>query len=97
MEFLIRRIDGEWFDFHKNQMGEILRPASSQTRIITGQGDHRIEVEGAEISFSIEDVGIQITFEKASIKPERAEQIVQEILQNIENKTKQKGKIVFFG
>lgn len=27
MEFLLRRTDVEWFDFHRDQFGEVLRPS----------------------------------------------------------------------
>ena len=97
MEFLIKRTDGEWFDLHKNQLADTLRPASGQTKITAGQGDHCVEIDGVTIHFSIEDVGIQVRFENTNIKLENAEQIVQDILQNIEDKTHQKGEIVFLG
>ena len=97
MEFLIKCTDGEWFDLHKNQLADTLRPTSGQIKIIAGRGDHCIEIEGTEIFFSIEDVGIQVTFENIGITPENAQQIVQSILQNIEEKTHQKGHIVYLG
>lgn len=94
MEYLIKRTDGEWFDFHKNRFEEILRPRSFPSITIVGWGNHRIEVAGCEISFSFEDPGIQVIVENINIPAEQIEQLVQEICQNIAEKTGQQGIVI---
>lgn len=94
-EFLIRRVDGEWFDLHGGWFGgEVLRPNSIPSKPIQGGGDHRIEVSGCEISFSYEDPGIYICFEGGDMPESTAQQVVEEICRNIEQATGQKGRIV---
>ena len=83
-EFLIRRDDGEWFDFPYERRAEILRPHAIPSQPVEGWGTHRIEVEGAEVSFSDEDPGFQVSFETGSLDATRARQIVDDICRNIE-------------
>ena len=94
LEYLIRRTDDEWFDFPFDQYPEILRPIRTSSRRIEGWGSNRIEVEGEEISFSDEDPGFQVVFETGILSPERADQIVAEICENIETRTSQKTRCV---
>jgi hypothetical protein len=67
LEFLIKRTDGDWFDLRHEHLKEVLRPTSYSSKPIEGCGDHRIEVEGCEVSFSYEDPGIQVCFESGAI------------------------------
>lgn len=94
IEFLIRRDDGEWFDFSHERYVDILRPLTIPSRPIKGWGSHRIEVEGVEISFSDEDPGFQIVFETDNIDIARAREIVDDICRSIEAKTGQKTRVV---
>ncbi len=94
IEFLIRRADGEWFDFPYERRAEILRPLTISSRPVEGWGTHRIEVEGAEVSFSDEDPGFQVSFETGSLGPERARQIVDDVCRNIEAQLGQKTRVV---
>ena len=92
-EYLIRRTDGEWFDLHATRFGDALRPTSFASERIEGFGDWRIRTEGVEISFSYEDPGIQMSIE-GELPPTIADQIANEIRQNIELVTGQKGRVV---
>jgi hypothetical protein len=92
-EYLIRPNESEWFDLHKDNFSEVFRPINFESEPITGWGDHRIKIEGIEISFSYEDPGIQITF-WGEVDGEIADQIVDEILKNIEKSTEQSGSVV---
>jgi len=94
IEFLIRRDDGEWFDFSYERRAEIFRPHSIPSRPVEGWGTHRIEVEGVEISFSDEDPGFQVSFETDSFDTTRARQIVDDICRNIETQLGQKTRVV---
>jgi hypothetical protein len=93
-EYLIRRTDGEWFDVPFHKYPEILRPIRTPSRRIEGWGDHRIEVEGEQVSFSYEDPGFKVVFETGVLAEERADQIVAEICENIETTSGQKTRIV---
>ena len=93
MEFLIRRTDGEWFEFHRERFPAVLKPASFASQPVRGWGDHRIEVEGVQVSFSFEDPGIQVSFD-GQIEAAKASQIVEEILASIETCTGQHGRVV---
>jgi hypothetical protein len=93
-EFLIRRADDEWFDFPYERRTKILRPLTIPSRPVEGWGTHRIEVEGAEVSFSDEDPGFQVVFETGSLDAARARQIVNDICQNIETQLGQKTRVV---
>jgi hypothetical protein len=93
MEFLIRRVDDEWFDFPASQFADVLHPLSYPYQPDEGWGDYRIMVSGVAIAFSFEDPGIQVNFE-GSIAPEIARGIVAEIVQNIQQRTGQIGWIV---
>ncbi len=93
-EFLIKRTDGDWFDLHANRFAEVLHPTSFASRPVEGWGDHRIEVDGVQISFSYEDPGFHICFEGEGISESKAKQIVNEICSNIIKATGQSGKVV---
>ena len=93
-EFLIRRADDERFDFPYERRTEILRPLTILSRPVEGWGTHRIEVEGAEVSFSDEDPGFQVVFETGGRDAIRARQIVDDICQNIETQLGQKTRVV---
>ena len=94
LEYLIRRTDGEWFDFPFSTYPEILRPIRIPSSPTAGRGSHRIQIEGEEVSFSDEDPGFQVVFETGKLRVERADQIVKEICENIEAKTGQRARIV---
>src|SRR5438093_10334017 len=94
IEFLIRRADDEWFDFSYERRIDILRPLTTPSRSVEGWGSHRIEVEGAEVSFSDEDPGFLVVFETGSLDATRARQIVEDICKNIETQTGQKTRVV---
>ncbi len=91
-EYLIRS-DDDWFDLQKDDFAQALCPLTFSSEQITGWGDHRIKVKGVDIAFSFEDPGIQIIFED-EIDGETADQIVDEILENIEKKTGQSGRVI---
>jgi hypothetical protein len=93
-EFLIRRIDGEWFELHARRFAEVLRPTTMPSQPVSGWGDHRIEVDGEEISFSYEDPGIQVIFETGKLAPDVALKIVHEICERITLLTGQQGRVV---
>jgi hypothetical protein len=92
-EYLIRRTDGEWFDLHATRLADALRPSSFASERVEGWGDWRIRVEGVDISFSYEDPGMQVIIE-GELPTKVADQIVDEIRQNIERVTGQKGRVV---
>ena len=93
LEFLIRRTDGEWFDLHQEKFASALKPNSLKSKVVAGWGDHRISVDGCEISFSYEDPGIQICIEN-DIDETKAQLIVDEILENITRVTGQEGRVI---
>lgn len=90
-EFLITRSDGNTIDLHKSKFLDVLKPMSFPSRKVAGRGEHRIEVNGCEISFTYEDPGILIRFEGAGLPDEEEEQIADEIATSI---TKTTGKKV---
>lgn len=94
MEFLIKRTDGEWFDLPYKQFSEVLRPNSIPSQPIQGWGDHRIVVGDCEVSFSYEDPGIHICFEKGTMSEELAQRVVDEIAANITAATHQQSEVI---
>ena len=91
IEFLIKRTDGDWFDFPPGS--DPYRPVAIQFRRVEGWGDGRIEIDGCEISFSSEDPGIQVSFHGQMSEP-RAVAIVDEIRQSIERVSKQHAEAI---
>ena len=81
IEYLVRRTDGDWFDFPPGS--EPYAPISIPYSKIEGAGDARIAIDGCEISFSYEDSGIQVSFD-GEISASRAAEIVEQIRQRIE-------------
>jgi hypothetical protein len=92
-EYLIRRTDGEWFDIPASNAADAYRPTSFASERVQGWGDWRIQCEGVEISFSYEDPGIQVSIE-GDLPEKVADQIADEIRDNIERVTGQKGRVV---
>jgi hypothetical protein len=84
--FLIRRKDGDFCIFHISKAEDVLKPNTIESTKIEGWGDFRISVNNCEISFSFEEVGIQIGFENCEISDEYAKKIVDEICLNVEKK-----------
>ena len=93
LEYMIRTRAGDWFNLHRDDNAEVLRPKSLSSRVVTGWGDHRIKTEGVEVSFSNEDPGIQIAFE-GDLPEAIARQIVEEMRENIETATNQQGYVI---
>ncbi len=93
-EFLIKRADGEWFTFPQARFPDVLRPLAISSHPVTGWGSHRIEVEGAEVSFSDEAIGFQVAFETGNLDATRQREIVDDICRNIEAVTGQKSTVV---
>ena len=89
LEFLIRRTDGEWFD----NAFSACNPKTFEYEVIPGWGNHRIRVLGVEVSISDEDPGFQVSFE-GEIDEKIARQIVEEMRENLEAATGQKGRVV---
>jgi len=88
-EFLIRRTDGEWFDAGWTACN----PKSFPYEVIPGWGNHRIRVLGVEVSISDEEPGYQVSFD-GEIDEAVARQIVDEMRENLEAATGQKGRVV---
>jgi hypothetical protein len=91
IEFLIKRTDGEWFDFPSGS--DPYRPVSMPYNLVEGWGDGRIEIDGCQISFSYEDSGVQVSFE-GDISEQRAAVVTEQIRQRIEQVSGQKAKAV---
>jgi hypothetical protein len=89
LEFLIRRTDGEWFD----NAWSACNPKSVPYEVIPGWGNHRIRVLGVEVSISDEDPGYQVSFD-GDIDAATARKIVEEMRENLEAATGQKGRVV---
>ncbi|MCC6537666.1 MAG: hypothetical protein IT162_08970 [Bryobacterales bacterium] len=83
MEFLIRQRDGGSLNLHAHEFEETLRPSSHASISVPGFGDHRIKVDGCEVSFSHEDPGMLVSFECSAFPGEKAEQIVAEISEKV--------------
>ena len=94
IEYLVRRTDGEWFDFPSGS--DPYAPVSIAYRRTEGSGDARIEIDDCEISFSYEDPGIQISFE-GDIPEDRAAQIADEVRLRIEETSGQSGELIQIG
>lgn len=99
IQFLIRRTDGDPFDFDLkfDQLPAVLQTTSVPSRTIKGWGDHRIAAAGCEVSFSGEFVGLQVAFETGDIAEEDARQLVEEICANIVKATGQQAEVVSTG
>lgn len=93
-EYLIRRTDGDWFDIRPGNYESTFVPKSFSWQKIDGWGDFRIKVNGCEVSFSYEDAGIQVVFEKDIFTPEEELQLVNEMILNIAEVTGQKGRFL---
>ena len=74
IEYLVRRTDGDWFDFPPGS--EPYAPISIPYSKVEGAENALIEIDGCEISFSYEDPGIQISF-NGEISASRAAEIVE--------------------
>jgi len=92
IEYLIERTDEEWFDF--GDYPNVLRPIEIPSKQIQGWGNHRIEVEGEEISFAEEAPGFQVSFNTGVVTQERADRIIAEICKSIESQTGQRTKAI---
>ena len=93
-EFLIRRIDGEWFSLRRDDYGRALAPISVPSVPVEGYGDHRIRVLDVEVSFTYEDPGIQVSFHGGPIADSVAMKLVEEFLAQLELVTGERGEIV---
>jgi len=76
-----------------SRFADALRPSSLPAERVEGWGDWRIRAAGVVIAFSLEDPGIHVMVE-GELPPPVADQIVDEILQNVERVTGQQGRVV---
>ncbi|MBD2248648.1 hypothetical protein [Nostoc sp. FACHB-888] len=95
MDFLIKQTDDDWFNLPSKLFPEALHPNSVPSRSISGWGDYRIEVMECEIAFSFESPGIQVIFGNNNIPEALAQQLVEEICQNITTVTGQSGEVIW--
>src|SRR4051812_8166524 len=93
-EFMLKLNDGNGFSESFDRYPELLRPASIPSERAEGFGSHRIRVEGVELYFSDEVFGFQVVFESDSISEQRAEQIMDDICQNIRATTGSSTEVV---
>ena len=94
LEFMIRRDDGQWFDFHYDQVPDMLHPTTFDFTVVEGWGTHRIRIADTDISFSDEDPGFQVCFEGDGIDPDTAARIVAEVAANVTAVTGQASRVV---
>lgn len=94
MEFIIRRVDDGYFDLPSDLFSEVMHPNSLNFDVIQGWGNHRIKVQGCEISFSDEIAGIQVAFECSNFPIEQAEILIKEVCENIEKITGQPAEYI---
>ena len=92
-EYLIKCLDGEWFNLQDMDLTVVWKPNSIASEKVSGLGDYGIRVSGCEISFSYEDPGIQVCIE-GTLSNEKADMVVREIAENTTNATGQRSKIV---
>ena len=92
VEYLIKRVDGEWFDLHVRDFKKAFRPNSDAFEQIGGEGEWRIRTQGVDVAFYYEDPGIQICIE-GELSQGLIDDLVDEFRQNIELTTGQKGQI----
>jgi hypothetical protein len=64
IEYLIRNVgDKGWPGVHRDRLSIVLTPVDGGWVPIDGWGDHRLRRGETEVSFSIEEVGWQVSFE----------------------------------
>jgi hypothetical protein len=93
LEFAVRPSDASWFALDRSNFSEVFRPSTQESQEISGWGDHRIRVAGVEIAFSVEDSGIEISFE-GDISDSDASHLSEEIRANIERATGQGATLI---
>ena len=93
LEFAVRPTDASWFALDRSMFSEILRPSTQESHEISGWGDHRIRAAGVEIAFSVEDSGIEISFE-GDISDSDACRLSEEIRANVERATAQGATLI---
>jgi hypothetical protein len=93
-EYIVRRVDDDWFDIPYDRLGEVFRPARTPSTPVEGSNGFRILVEGEQVSFSDEETGIVVRFETGDIDMCRADEIAEEIRQNIEAVTGQPARLI---
>lgn len=94
MEFLIKTVDGQWFNLKPGDFAKACHPNSVAYEVSDGWGDHCIAVAGTEISFSYEDPGVQVSFDDDTMGEVQAMQIVTEIAGNLTEATGQASRVV---
>lgn len=95
LEFLIRRTDpeGEWFDVHMKDMEKVFTPRSVGAEVIQGRGHLRLRLLEIEVSITLEDPGVQVSF-IGSVDPHAARAIVDEMATNVCRHTGQSARII---
>jgi hypothetical protein len=90
MEYLIRPKDNESFlVLDKAAVVTVLVPRGWPAERSNGAGDFRYHVEDTDVAFSLGDDGWRVRFE-GSIPPDRAEQLVQIVADQIADATGEK-------
>lgn|GEM_PF-6820930 len=92
MQYLIRQLDDDEFDISVSDYPLVLRPKSFESTLVEPSG-YEILVENCLISFSPEPPGLQISF-SGGLSAKDADLIVNEILENLEEVTGNKGKVI---
>ena len=82
LEFLIRTDDGDWPPVNRERLAQVLAPEGWPCERITGPGDLRLRWQSAEVTFSGEPAGWQVTF-TGDVDADDAERFVQQVTTQI--------------
>jgi len=80
-EFLIRTSAHHgWPAFHRDRMPEVLQPKGWASERVDGPGDFRVRTDGAQVSYSGEEVGWQVVIDgDMSGAEDWIEQVTQQV------------------
>ncbi len=91
IEYLIQSVDGSWFEFEDGTNPFVT--TSIPFEDASTDEELAISIEGCRISFSFEDIGVQVVFE-GLVDEALAAKVVSEIASNIEVVTGKKAKFL---
>ena len=89
-EFLIKPLDCEWFDVHKNEEGVVVRPKLFAWK---NEDYGMFTCEGSDVVFSFEDPGVQLIMHNGDFPPAKAMKIACDIATGIARHTGSRAEV----
>ena len=89
MEFMIKTINGDWFQFPSSSGPEVFLPQGLTATVETTSDSVNVKYNECIFSFSVEEPGIQVVLESGTMSISQATVFVEAVVKTVESAAQQ--------